>query len=193
MAAHPPARAGIPPSRRRRRLRAGRQELPGQPPGRARSHPPARLGDRPGPQDPARRRPRSAVDGPGTAQPRRLLPVGDPVQRRGTAAAARLDRAGRLVLRRVRPGSDLRRGAVLRLRAALPGLPRVPVRDPRRRRAAVLLPGAVARLRGRAGRAGARSATRRRQAGHLHPRHRVPVPSGQPATPGPARPAQRAT
>ncbi len=56
---------------------------------------------------------------------------------------------------------------------------------------AVLLPGAVARLRGRAGRARARPATRRRPAGHLDPRHRVPVPSGQPAAPQPARPAQR--
>ena len=56
---------------------------------------------------------------------------------------------------------------------------------------AVLLPGTVARLRRRAGRAGARPAPRRRPAGHLHPRHRVPVPPGQPAAAQPARPAQR--
>ena len=56
---------------------------------------------------------------------------------------------------------------------------------------AVVLPGAVARLRRRAGRAGARPASRRRRAGHLDPRHRVPVPPGQPAAPRPARPAQR--
>ena len=149
--------------------------------------PPARLGHRPGPQDPARRRPRPAVHAPGTAQPRRRLPVGDPVQRRHAAAAARLDRAGRLLLRRVRPRGDLRRGTVLRLRAPLPDLPRVPVRDPGRRRPRVLLPGAVARLRRRARRAGARSAPQRRPAGHLHPRHRVPVPPGQPAAARPPR------
>ena len=37
----------------------------------------------------------------------------------------------------------------------------------------------------RAGRAGARPAPQRRPAGHLHPRHRLPLPPGQPA---PARP-----
>ena len=46
---------------------------------------------------------------------------------------------------------------------------------------AVLLPGAVAGLRRGAGRAGARPAPSRGPAGHLHPRHRVPVPPGQPA------------
>src|SRR6202043_3127317 len=42
----------------RGRLRAGGQELPGQPPVRARAGPPARLGYRPGPQDPTCRCPR---------------------------------------------------------------------------------------------------------------------------------------
>ena len=65
-------------------------------------------------------RPRPAVDAAGAAQPGRRPPVGDPVQRRHAAAAARLRRADRRRLRRVRPGGDLRRRAVRRLRAALP-------------------------------------------------------------------------
>ena len=46
-------------------------------------------------------------------------------------------------------------------------------------------------LRRRARRAGARPAPQRRPAGHLHPRHRVPVPPGQPAAARPPRSPQR--
>ena len=171
----------------RGQLRDRGQELPGQPPGRAHPAPPARLGHRPGPQDPARHRPRPAVHAAGTAQPGRRLPVGDRVQRRHAAGAARLGRADRFRLRRVRLAGRLRRRAVLRLRAALPRLPGVPVRGPGRRRPRILLPGTVAELRRGPGRASARPAAHRRRAGHRHPRHRVPVAPGQPSAAHPSR------
>ena len=46
-------------------------------------------------------------------------------------------------------------------------------------------------VRRRARRAGTRSAAQRRPAGHLHPRHRVPLPPGQPAPARPPRSPQR--
>ncbi len=65
-------------------------------------------------------RPRPAGHAAGVPQPQRRPPVGAAVQRHPTADAARLHRPGRLSLPGVRPGSDLRRRAVLRVPAAVP-------------------------------------------------------------------------
>ena len=61
----------------------------------------------------------------------------------------------------------------------------------RRRRPRILLAGAVAHGRRRAGRARARPAPRRGQAGDLDPRHRLPLAPGQPAATRPGSTAER--
>ena len=62
---------------------------------------------------PQTHRPGTAVDGPGTAEPRPRVLVGGAVQRRHAPPAARLRHTDGLGLCRVRPGGDLRRRTLL--------------------------------------------------------------------------------
>ena len=72
---------------------------------------------------------------------------GRPVQRPAAPAAAGLLLAGGRRVHRDRPGGDVRRGAVRRVRLALPASARLPFRGSGRRRAVGLLAGEVARSR----------------------------------------------
>ena len=89
----------------------------------------------------------AAVHAPGVPQPHRGPPVGHPHQRAAAAAAARLQRPGDRLVRRVRPRGHLRRRALQRVRAALPAAPRLPLRGRRGRGAVRLLAGEVAHAR----------------------------------------------
>ena len=70
--------------------------------------------------------------------------MGDRVERPGAADPARLHRPSRGLLPGDRPGGDVRRGAVRRVRPALPAAARLPLRGRRRRRAVGVPDGEVA-------------------------------------------------
>ena len=116
----------------------------------------------------------AAVAGPGVPEPHRRPPVGRAHQRPPAAPAARLQRARHRLVRRVRPGSDLRRRAVQRVRPAVPAAARLPLRGRRGRGPVDVLAGEVAHRGDRLRHPGPRPAPRRRPEGHHHARHRLP-------------------
>src|SRR6266487_3659692 len=121
-------------------------------------------------------------------QPQRRAPVGPVVQRPAAPAAAGLLIAGGRRVHRDRPGGDVRRGAVRRVRLALPAAARLPLRGSGRRRAVGLPAGEVADRGDRGRGACPGSAPRRSGGGDRPPRHRLSPASSEPPAPrGPGR------